>query len=70
MILNSAIMATIAADAGIALTQEMFFYMRLFGYVGYPAMMFLMLSALFQSFKEMKLDKKKARTGDDDGETY
>lgn len=69
MILNSAIMATIAADAGIELTQEMFFYMRLFGYVGYPAMLYLMLSALLQSLRELKFDKKNKRTGnDEDGE--
>lgn len=63
MILNSAIMATIAENAGLALTQEMFFFMRLFGFVGYPAMIFLMLGALIQSFKSMKEDKKEERTG-------
>ena len=68
MILNSAIMATIAVDAGLALEQEMFFYMKLFGYMGYPAMVYLMLSALFQTFSDMKQDKKKKRTGDEDGE--
>ena len=63
MILNSAIMATIAENAGLALTQEMFFFMRLFGLIGYPSMVLLMLSALFQSLKDMKKDKMEKRTG-------
>ena len=66
MILNSAIMATIAENAGLALTQEMFFFMRLFGFIGYPAMIILMLSALFQSFRDMKMDKRRKRTGDEE----
>ena len=68
MILNAAIMATLAATSNIPLVQEMFFYMRLFGYIGYPAMIFLMLSALLQSMKEWKLDKRKKRTGEENGD--
>ena len=70
MILNSAIMATIAADAGIALTQEMFFYMRLFGLIGYPSMVLLMMSALIQSLRQLKIDKQNKRTGDENSEAY
>jgi len=66
MILNSAIMATLAASSNLPLVKEMFFYMNLIGFMGYPAMMFLMLSALFQTFRDMKQDKKDKRTGDDD----
>ena len=61
MILNSAIMATLAAASNLSLVNEMFFYMNLFGYVGYPAIILLMVSALFQSLNELKIDKKKKR---------
>ena len=68
MILNSAIMATLAATSNLPLTREMFVYLNLFGYVGYPAMLLLMLSALFQALSDMKQKKKRERTGDEDGE--
>ena len=68
MILNSAIMATLAATSNLPLVQEMFFYMNLFGYIGYPTMVLLMLSALFQSMRDWKKDKKNKRTGEEDGE--
>lgn len=67
MILNSAIMATLAASSNLPLVQEMFFYMNVLGYLGYPAMILLMLSALLQSFKDMKQNKKNKRTGEEDG---
>jgi len=66
MILNSAIMATLAASSNLPLVQEMFTYMNLFGFIGYPAMILLMLSALLQSFKDMKQNKKNKRTGEED----
>ena len=69
MILNSAIMATIAENAGIGLTQEMFFFMKLFGYLGYPAMAYLAFSTLIRSLKEWKIEKRNKRTGEEDGET-
>ena len=66
MILNSAIMATLAASSNLPLVQEMFFYMKIIGWLGYPAIVFLMLSALFQTFNDMKMDKKNKRTGEED----
>ncbi len=69
MILNSAIMATIAASSNLPLVQEMFFYMKVIGYAGYPAMLLLMMSALITSLQEMKQDKRDKRTGaEEDGE--
>jgi len=65
MILNSAIMATIAEAAGLELTKEMFFFMNLFGFLGYPAMILLMLSALIQSMREWKIDKAEKKAGGD-----
>ena len=67
-IFTAAIMATISDNAGLGLTQEMFFFMKLFGWFGYPAMIFLMLSAIIQSFREMKIDKHNKRVGESDGE--
>lgn len=66
MIFNSAIMATIADNAGLELTQEMFFFMKLFGYIGYPAMILLVFSTIVQSLKQWKLDSMNKRTGGDD----
>jgi len=66
MILNSAIMATIAVDAGLALEQEMFFYMQTIGWLGYPAIIFLMLTTTINIMVQWKADKKKKRTGDED----
>ena len=68
MILNSAIMATLVAASNLPLKEEMFTYMNIFGFLGYPAMVFLMVSALFQSLRDMKQDKKDKRTGEEDGE--
>jgi len=67
MILNSAIMASIAENAGLALTNEMLFFVRMFSLAGYPAMVFLVLATLIQSLKEWKIDKQNKRTGGDYG---
>ena len=67
MILNSAIMATIAENAGLELTNEMFLFMRLFSLVGYPVMVLLVIGTLIQSIKEWKTDKRNKRMGDDYG---
>jgi len=69
MILDSAIMATIAENAGLGLTQEMFFFMKMFGYAGYPVMLWLVLSTLIQTLKELKVDKINKRTGEEHGQT-
>lgn len=68
MILNSAIMASISENAGLGLNQEMFFFMELFGYIGYPAMIILTFATLVQTLKEWKIDKQNKRTGGDYGE--
>ena len=65
MILNSAIMASIASNAGLELTDEMLFFVRMFSLAGYPAMVFLVLGTLIQLLKEWKMDKNKKRMGGD-----
>jgi hypothetical protein len=65
MIMNSAIMATIADNAGLELTQEMFMFMKLFGYIGYPAMILLFFYTMIQTLKEWKIDKRNKRMGGD-----
>lgn len=66
MVLNSAIMATIAEFAGIDLTAEMFRYMWLFGTAGYVLMGFMVLKTLFDVIKLYKIKKTKERTGESD----
>jgi len=65
MILNSAIMASIASNAGLELTDEMLFFVRMFSLAGYPAMVFLVLGTFIQLLKEWKMDKNKKRMGGD-----
>jgi len=67
MILNSAIMASIAENAGLELTQEMLFFVKLFSLIGYPAMVFLSFATLVQMLKEWKIDKQNKRSGGDYG---
>lgn len=66
MVLNSAIMATIAESSGIAVTDEMFRYMWLFGTVGYLAIAFTVLKTLLDILDMWKLTKTNKRMGDDD----
>lgn len=68
MILNSAIMASIAENAGLELVKEMLFFVRLFTLIGYPVMAFLVISTLFRTLKEWKIDKKDKRAGGDYGD--
>lgn len=63
MVLNSAIAATIAADAGLDLTREMFQYMWMFGTLGYVLMGWLVLSTLFEVLKLWKKNATNKRLG-------
>jgi len=63
MMLNSAIMASIAEASGLGITQEMFFFVRIFGIIGYPAMLFLMLGGLINALKVKKEEKNNERYG-------
>ena len=65
MILNSAIMVSLAATAGIPVSQELFFYMRLFMLAGYPVMIYLVISTLVRTLKEWKIVKRNKRIGED-----
>lgn len=66
MIMNSAIMATLAEKAGLGLTQEMFFFMKMFSIMGYPILIILMLTTMFQYFKLQKDSITERRTGNDE----
>lgn len=65
MVLNSAIMATLASAAGLNLTNEMFFYMNFFGWAGYLFMIYLCLKTLIDSFKIAKNLALRKRMGED-----
>ena len=65
MILNSGIMATIAENAGIPLTQEMFMFMTIFGWGGYLFMAYFVIKTLFDVLATYKQQKHQARYGDD-----
>jgi hypothetical protein len=66
MVLNSAMMATIAGSANLNLTKEFFTYMEIFGYAGYAAMVYLVIKTLFDYIGQYKIGKEQKRTGDDD----
>lgn len=56
-------MATIAAAGGLDLTTEMFFYMEVFGWAGYVAMIILFFTAIIELMSQWKQDKTEERTG-------
>jgi len=61
--LNSAVMATLAGQAGLPLTGEMFAYMWVFGLLGNLAIYGLVLGTLIETVKMWRIDKKQERTG-------
>jgi|ETNvirnome_2_300_1030623.scaffolds.fasta_scaffold00278_11 hypothetical protein len=63
MMLNSSIMATIASQSGLQLTQEMFRYMWLFGILGYGFMVFVVIGTLIQVMKLWNDLQKEKRMG-------
>ena len=63
MILNTAIIATMASAAGLPVTHEIFTYTILFSWGGYILMMYLMFSTLIKVLGMWKLQKKMKRTG-------
>jgi len=60
----AAIMATIAENSGLPLTQEMFTYMWILGVAGYLMMGFMVLKTLFDVVDMYKLNKNTKRMGD------
>jgi len=64
MVLNSSIMATIAENAGLNLTSEMFFYMKLFGWMGYLFMAFMVIKTFFDIIKITKNLALRKRMGE------
>lgn len=67
MMLNSAIMATIASASGLDLIQEMFRYMWLFATLGWLFIGFTALKTLFDILEIMNEKKRKKRMGEEDG---
>ena len=68
MMLNSAIMATIASSSGLPLTSEMFRYMWLFGVAGYVSMGYLVFKTLIdvvRMWKEQVKVRKYGRVGEE-----
>jgi len=64
LMFNASIMATIASSAGLPLTQEMFLYMRYFGWGGYITIIFLCFSTIVQLFAQYKTEKHNRRYGE------
>ncbi len=66
MMLNSAMIATIAGNAELPLTNELFRYMWLLGLAGYVAMFWMCWQALVDVLELWKFNKTNKRTGDGD----
>ena len=66
MMLNSAMVATIARDAGLTLTSEMLQYTWLFGTAGSIAMVYVMVKTLFDVLAMYKMKKYNDRMGEND----
>ena len=62
MVMNSAIMATIADFTGINLTNEMLRFMWLFGQAGYVALIILVITTLFDVLTLKRQSKINKRT--------
>lgn len=58
MMMNATIAATIAGDAGITVTGELFRYMWIFGTLGYLIMGFMVLKTLIDVTKLWKIKKE------------
>ena len=65
MMLNTAMIATIAGEAGLPLTQELFRYMWLFGMAGYVFMGYFALRTFFDTIELWKITKLKKRMGEE-----
>lgn len=65
MVLNSAIMATIASTASLTLTDELFRYMWLWGTGGWIFLGFTVLKTLFDIVELWKKEKNRIRMGGD-----
>lgn len=63
VVMNSAIMASIAVKGGLEVTSELFLLMEYFGWAGYLAMLYLAFATAVQTIKTYYLDKKEQRTG-------
>lgn len=65
MTLNSAIVATIAENAGLTLTNEMFRYMWIFGTAGWVLLVWLFFSTLVNMLKLWQKNFEMKRMGND-----
>lgn len=63
MMLNSAIMASLASHAGLPIVQEMFFYMQFFGYAGTILLFHLVWRTLVDVLELWKQQKEDIRIG-------
>lgn len=63
MVLNSAIMATIAAHAGLEVTNEMVMYLWLFGLFGYSFMFLTFINTIITAIRMFNQDKFDRRMG-------
>ena len=64
--LNSAIIATLAAKAGITVTEELFRYMWLFGTAGWVAMLMVIIKTLFDlkdMYSTLMFNKRMGKNG-------
>lgn len=63
MVLNCAIMATIAAATGIPVTNELFNIMSMIGWVGYLMMLFMFVTTMITMLRMWVTKKKVERVG-------
>ena len=60
---TSAIVATIAEAADIAVTQQMFMMMWIAGWAGWLLLLWLVIGSIFEGLKLWKFEKRKGRMG-------
>jgi hypothetical protein len=68
MMLNSAMVATIAEEGGLPLSSELFRYMWIFGTAGYVFMGYFVLKTLFELIQIFIIGQHKQRMGEDEDE--
>lgn len=63
---NIVILASFASHVGIAVTSELFFYMRIFNFTTYILMIFLFVQGGLKALQLWQIEKQRKRMGDDD----